>query len=535
MINSLGYPWSDCPPGQEWSWGGGDAGAQPGCQTVDVNTTLAQLASKLFDGSSFAGDTRAQKLQYGYFAAKAILDKYDAPEMSYEEGETAMQSIGETINANLSAIISQMQSYASISEMPVQSLSLESRYEFAIRLAKFLFRYTSDLVTFYVNEADRALQSYKPTEFTNEFFNTDVTYRLYIYQAIIEMDRRGAFGPPKSGFQGPEAAPLVSPQAWGVAIVAAILVLAWLGWTWVRSSQEIVKSVAQACIETKDPILCKTAEQMSEKAGPNASLNHAVNVVVGGALLYALIVYGIPTLVEKIPTLKKKLRKRKPHGHRNDPRPRILRPAPQCLQRHAAHRGRHRRHRPRPSAHGPPCGAHRRRPLHLRHPRQGSRARLRRRLAGHRAVRARLHVARAWEPEQVTSMALRLVQPGSGAKRPLVIVYHAGTWSDPLITSAAGPDACVVNDTEAPSKGLYASLDAGGIDSLPIAVAAAQELVGEVFQPSPLVVAGFSEGCEGVRSQLLAGHAMELEDDSIDLEFAEPEPDGPQSDDQETS
>ncbi len=101
---------------------------------------------------------------------------------------------------------------------------------------------------------------------------------------------------------------------------------------------------------------------------------------------------------------------------------------------------------------------------------------------------------------------IRLVQAGRGAQRPLVVLYHAGPWSDPLVTDAAGPDACVVNDTEEPSQGLYSKVDAGGIENLATVVTQAQGLAGEAFTPSPLIVAGFSEGCEGVRSQLLAGY-----------------------------
>ena len=101
---------------------------------------------------------------------------------------------------------------------------------------------------------------------------------------------------------------------------------------------------------------------------------------------------------------------------------------------------------------------------------------------------------------------IRLVQAGQGARRPLVVLYHAGPWSDQLVTAAAGPDACVVNDTEEPSHGLYARVDAGGIENLDTVLAQAQGLAGESFTPSPLIVAGFSEGCEGVRAQLLAGH-----------------------------
>lgn len=103
-------------------------------------------------------------------------------------------------------------------------------------------------------------------------------------------------------------------------------------------------------------------------------------------------------------------------------------------------------------------------------------------------------------------MTLRLVQAGYGEERPLVVVYHAGPWSDALLQEAAGPAACIVNDTEAPSQGLYARADQGGIANLDAAVAAAQSAAGQPFRPSPLVLAGFSEGCEGVRAQLLAGY-----------------------------
>ncbi len=97
---------------------------------------------------------------------------------------------------------------------------------------------------------------------------------------------------------------------------------------------------------------------------------------------------------------------------------------------------------------------------------------------------------------------IRLVQAGSGATRPLVIVYHAGMPED-VITQATGPSACVLFDIE--SK--YDTLDVpGSPDSLPVAIATAQSLAGEAFTPSPIILAAWSAGCQAVRSQLLAGY-----------------------------
>jgi len=97
---------------------------------------------------------------------------------------------------------------------------------------------------------------------------------------------------------------------------------------------------------------------------------------------------------------------------------------------------------------------------------------------------------------------LKLVQAGQGSPRPLVIVYHAGL--DPqLLTRALGPSACVLTDIE--SK--YDALDLPNTpDSLPVAIAAAQQLAGESFVASPVVLAAWSAGCQAIRSQLLAGY-----------------------------
>lgn len=97
---------------------------------------------------------------------------------------------------------------------------------------------------------------------------------------------------------------------------------------------------------------------------------------------------------------------------------------------------------------------------------------------------------------------LRLVQAGSGDPRPLLIVYHAG-MAENLITDAVSSNTCVLFDIE--SK--YDTLDVpGSPDSLPIAIQTAQQLAGESFTPSPVILAAWSAGCQAIRSQLLAGY-----------------------------
>lgn len=100
-------------------------------------------------------------------------------------------------------------------------------------------------------------------------------------------------------------------------------------------------------------------------------------------------------------------------------------------------------------------------------------------------------------------MTWRVVQKGSGAVRPLVVLYHATAEADHLVRAALAPRACLVNETLAPFSGNYRSIGSGRITSLRDGVVKLNaELGAEGFWP--IVLVGFSEGCQGIRTQLRA-------------------------------
>jgi hypothetical protein len=82
----------------------------------------------------------------------------------------------------------------------------------------------------------------------------------------------------------------------------------------------------------------------------------------------------------------------------------------------------------------------------------------------------------------------------------LVIVYHGGG-------SLKFPGAVVASETRPGFKQLYDTLGGEGITPLPDAIAEVGEKIGRPgWQPDRVVLAGFSEGCQGVRAQLRAGY-----------------------------
>lgn len=102
-------------------------------------------------------------------------------------------------------------------------------------------------------------------------------------------------------------------------------------------------------------------------------------------------------------------------------------------------------------------------------------------------------------------MALRLVQKPASTEAPFVLVYHSGASDDSLRSAAPGALICV--DTGKPFSGYYGATGPGKIDPLPEAIEKAAELADVVgFTPSQIVLAGWSEGCQGIRTQLKAGH-----------------------------
>jgi hypothetical protein len=100
--------------------------------------------------------------------------------------------------------------------------------------------------------------------------------------------------------------------------------------------------------------------------------------------------------------------------------------------------------------------------------------------------------------EEVT---LKLMSPGRGEARDLLVVFHVDPSAKSVqadIINAAG-DAIVVNETFAAFKSLYASPT-----PLPKLMEWAVKEAG-AMAIRRVVLAGFSEGCQGVRSQLRAG------------------------------
>jgi hypothetical protein len=88
-------------------------------------------------------------------------------------------------------------------------------------------------------------------------------------------------------------------------------------------------------------------------------------------------------------------------------------------------------------------------------------------------------------------MPYRLVQPGIGALRPLVILYLVGAQVDPDVRAALGPAPAIV-----------AFDDAQG-ESVPVVVNRVEQRTGA--KVSDVALVGFSAGCAAVRRELLDG------------------------------
>jgi len=95
-------------------------------------------------------------------------------------------------------------------------------------------------------------------------------------------------------------------------------------------------------------------------------------------------------------------------------------------------------------------------------------------------------------------MAIRVANTGSGGKRPLVIAYHAG--GDAL--RAVWPEATIVSQAYPGFADHYTHFGPDAIATIDEVLAAAGMIADDM---SALVLVGFSEGCQGVRTQLLAG------------------------------
>lgn len=96
-------------------------------------------------------------------------------------------------------------------------------------------------------------------------------------------------------------------------------------------------------------------------------------------------------------------------------------------------------------------------------------------------------------------MTVRVVQPGLGQTRHLLVVYHLSSSLDTAIMQAVGGDVLVLNITHPPMVGAYKTVQ---MHEALVAQVAAQ--VGDC-RIGRVVLAGFSEGCQGVRAHLRAG------------------------------
>lgn len=82
----------------------------------------------------------------------------------------------------------------------------------------------------------------------------------------------------------------------------------------------------------------------------------------------------------------------------------------------------------------------------------------------------------------------------------LVIVYHAGG-------GLSFPGAVVASETRPGFKGLYDKLGGDALTPLPDAIAEIGDKIGRPgWAPDRVILAGFSEGAQGVRTQLRAGY-----------------------------
>lgn len=96
-------------------------------------------------------------------------------------------------------------------------------------------------------------------------------------------------------------------------------------------------------------------------------------------------------------------------------------------------------------------------------------------------------------------MSLKLLQAGSGSSRDFALLYLVGDVGSKL-AQALGPNACVVAET----AGTYNAAGPGGVTPWDEALAWARAQTGH-FAVADLWLAGFSAGCQGVRTQLNLG------------------------------
>lgn len=101
----------------------------------------------------------------------------------------------------------------------------------------------------------------------------------------------------------------------------------------------------------------------------------------------------------------------------------------------------------------------------------------------------------------VRHMAIRIVQPKSQTPSDVVLIYNAAADVDPAVKKA-WPEAAIGNETMEAFKSHYSRI--GGKDLTPL-VDAVKRLDLEWTDVRNLVLVGFSEGCQALRTFLLSG------------------------------
>jgi hypothetical protein len=96
---------------------------------------------------------------------------------------------------------------------------------------------------------------------------------------------------------------------------------------------------------------------------------------------------------------------------------------------------------------------------------------------------------------------VHVVQAGKGAVRPLVVAYHAGGG----LAGSVSRGTAILSYTAPGFERHYDHFSADSPNLDTIATDFGARLDAEAFWP--IVLAGFSEGCQGIRTQLLAGFA----------------------------
>ena len=99
-------------------------------------------------------------------------------------------------------------------------------------------------------------------------------------------------------------------------------------------------------------------------------------------------------------------------------------------------------------------------------------------------------------------MALRVVQPGVGERRLLVIAYFIADTVDLL--EALPKAACVLEDIDDGNGRFARPPDAGGVDPIESALGLARTHAGD-FEPSATLLIAWSAGCQAPRELLRAG------------------------------